>query len=233
VSSTGVATLNISTLAAGTHKLTATYANDLVYANASSTSVTVLVTAPAYMVTDNVAGIAIHTEHTGTVVLTASTVGGYTGTLTASCGSGLPAGIQCTFVPSTLVFTGTNSTQTMNVVIADVVNAPALSWTPNGNGNPRTPVMTMMAMILWLPGSLVGLFALRRRGTLRHWQRISLLALVLCGSLVAIGSLSGCATGLNIAAPYGTFNLPITVTDGVTSTTLTVTVSILGNSSVN
>ncbi len=227
VTSTGGAILNISTLAAGTHKISATYANDLVYANATTTtSVTVVVTAPAYSVTANLAGIAIHYESTGTVVLTATSVGGYAGTLTASCGTA-PPGVLCAFSPSRLVFTGTNTSQTMNVTITSTANA-SVDPLRLGAGN-----SAMLAMMLWLPGSLVGLIGLRRRKTFKRWQRAALLVLVLCGGLIGIGGLTGCVPNLNIAAPYGTFNLPITVTDGTTATPLTVTVSILGNSSVN
>jgi hypothetical protein len=227
VTSAGGAVLNLSTLAAGTHAISATYANDLVYANAATTtSVTVVVTAPIYSVTASPAGIAIHYESTGTVVLTATSVGGYAGTLTASCGTA-PPGVLCSFAPSSLVFTGTNTSQTMNVTITSTANA-SLNPLRLGGGN-----STMLAMMLWLPGSLVGLIGLRRRKTFKRWQQAALLVLVLCGSLIGIGGLTSCDGKFNTAAPYGTFNLPITVTDGTTPYTVPVTVSILGNSSVN
>jgi len=195
VSSVGVAVLNISTLTAGTHTISATYANDLAYANAATTtSVKVVVTAPAYSVTDSAAGIAIHYEQTGTVVLTATSVGGYTGTLTASCGTA-PPGVLCSFAPSSLVFTGANTTQTMNVTITSTANS-SLDPLRLGNGN-----STVLAMMLWLPGSLVGLFGLRRRKTFKRWQRASLLVLALCGSLIGPGSLAGCNAQFNVAAP--------------------------------
>ncbi len=229
VTSAGMAVLNISTLAAGTHSITATYGNDLAYANAGPTSaIKVVVTAPAYSVTDNVAGLAIQSGQTGSVVLTASSVGGYTGTLTASCGTSVPVGVYCTYAPANLVFTGVNTTQTLNVTIFTTVTKASADMGQRGSGSSE-----LLAIMLWLPGSLAGLFGLRRRRRLKRWQQGALVLLVLCGGLMGVGGLCGCNSGTNIAAAYGTFNLPITVSDGTTATTLTVTVSILGNSSVH
>jgi hypothetical protein len=115
----------------------------------------------------------------------------------------------------------------MNVSISTTINA-SLEPLQKGNGD-----STLFAIMLWLPGSLAGLFGLRRRRAFKRWQQATLMTLVICGGLVGIGTLAGCTASQNVVAPYGTFNLPITVSDGTTATTLTVTVSILGNSSVH
>jgi hypothetical protein len=219
----GVATLAISTLAAGTHKITATYANDLVYANATSSSVTVVVTAPAYTATASPLGIAIKSGSPGNVTISVTSVGGYKGTLTASCPGGLPAGLVCSFNPLSLVFTGTNTTQTMSVTINSLLFHAALDPDPS---RPRHSPSTMLAMLLGCPAALLGLVGLRRRKMLKSWQQISLLALVLCTSLTGIAALSGCTSNIS---GYGTFNVPITITDGATPTVLPVTVSVLGS----
>jgi hypothetical protein len=225
VTSAGVATLNISTLTAGTHTITATYSGDLVYANsATTTPVSEVVTTPAFSVTANTQAIAIQSGQTGTVTLTAISVGGYTGTLSASCGAGLPSGVTCAFNPSTLVFTGANNTQSMTVTITSVAAKASLENRATAN--------SFAAMMLWFPASIAGIFALRRRSMLKRWQKMSLLAFVLCAGLVCIGGLSGCSGSSQTAAPLGTFNVPITLTDGTTTYTNIVTISILGNSSV-
>jgi len=234
VNSTGVATLLVTTgttppaLPAGSYKMNASYGSDLVYANAATaTAVTVVITAPAYSVTPNVYGIAINSGQFGNVVLTVPSVGGYTGTLTASCGPPLPNGISCLYVPSTLVFTGASNTQTMTVTIT--------SFTVNGANRPAQPwtaPAVFAAMLLWLPASLAGIFGLRRRNNLKQWQKTSLLVLVLCGGLAGLGSMTGCSSVRDLASP-STFNVPITLSDGVTTPqTVVITVTILGNSSV-
>jgi hypothetical protein len=218
----GVATLNLSTLAAGTHKITATYANDLVYANATSPSVTVVVTAPAYTATASPLGIAIKSGSPGNVTITVATVGGYAGTLTVNCPGNLPGGIFCRYNPQTLTFTGANTSQTLTVVVNSTLFAQARNQGPSRNSHP-----IMLATLFGFPAALLGLAALRRRRMLKSWQQISLLVLVLGASLTGVAGLSGCTSNIS---EYGTFNLPITISDGITTpTTLPVTVSVLGS----
>jgi len=231
VNSTGVATLLVATgttppaLPAGSYKMNASYGSDIVYANSSTTtSVTVVVTAPAYSVTPNVYSIAIQSGQSGAVTLTVPSVGGYTGTLTPGCGS-LPSNVECSYSPNSLAFAGANNTQTMTVTIS--------SFSLYASSQHHGRRGSLEAMLLWLPATLAGIFALRRKNTLKQWQRMSLLALLLCGSLVGLGSMTGCTNGLEHQASPGTFNVPITLSDGVTTPqSVTITVSILGNSSV-
>jgi hypothetical protein len=217
----GVAALNIATLAAGSHSITATYANDLVYANATSPSVTVVVTAPAYTATASPAGIAIKAGSPGNVTITVTSVGGYAGTLTVNCPGSLPGGIFCRYNPQTLTFTGANTTQTLTVVVNSTLFTHARNSVPSHNSHP-----VMLAMLLGCPVALLGLVGLRRRKMLKSWQQISLLSLVLCASLTGVTGLSGCTSNIS---EYGSYNLPITITDGTTPTTLPVTVSVLGS----
>jgi hypothetical protein len=216
----GVAALNIATLAAGSHSITATYANDLVYANATSPSVTVVVTAPNYTVTGSPAGIAIQSGKPGNVTISVASVGGYSGTISASCPTGQPGGIICTFTPASLIFTGNNSTQLMYVSISSARAQASLE-----PGSSRHGRSTTLAMLLWLPAMLAGLFGLRRSKIAKSWHKVSLLALLLCGSMFGIAGLSGCTSNIS---GYGTYSLTITVTDGVTPNTVPITVSVLG-----
>jgi hypothetical protein len=211
----GVATFSVSTLAAGTSGIVATYSGDANFNGSANPALTQIVTAPAFAVTSSVAGIAIKQGQTGSVTLTVSSVGGYAKTLTPACGSGLPAGVTCSFNPSTLVFTGTNATQTMVVTISAV----------NTTASIRNVGTALFAM-LWLP---VGLLGLRRKGS---WQRLAMVALVLFGGLVAMGGLTGCGS-TSRDADLGTFSVPITLTDGATTSTTALTVTIVGTSSVN
>jgi hypothetical protein len=220
----GVATLNIATLAAGTHSITAAYANDLVYANATSAAVTVVVTAPSYTATASPLGIAIKAGSPGNVTVTVVSVGGYAGTLTVNCPGNLPGGIFCRYNPQTLTFTGTNTTQTLTVVVNSTLFANALNHGASGLSRNSRPVM--LATLFGFPAALLGLVGLRRRKALKGWQHISLLVLVLGASLAGIAGLSGCTSNIS---EYGSYNLPITISDGTTPTTMNVTVSVLGS----
>jgi hypothetical protein len=227
VNAGGVATYTTTALAAGTHTINAAYSNDLVYSNTSTTtSVKVVVTAPAYTASVASLGIAVQSGQDGVVPITISTVGGYSGTITASCGGGLPAGVTCNFNPSSVIFSGANNTQTMTLYITTSTMTGALR-----DARPFGTPGSLMAMMLWLPGSIAGLFGLRRRSALQRWQKMSLLVLVLCGGLIGMSSMMGCS-GSTTSAPFGTFNVPVTVTDGTTATPITITVSVIGASSV-
>jgi len=213
----GVATLTLSNLTATTHHISATYANDLVYANATSNTVNVVVTAPAFTATLVTTGISIQPGRPGATSVSIASVGGYSGTITASCAAP-PAGLACTFSPPSLTFTGINNTQTIGVIVT--TSLFSLNSNPLQRGNP-----TMLATLLGLPAALLGLIGLRRRKRLQSWQQIALLALVLCASLTAITGLSGCQSNIS---QYGTYNVPITLTDGTTTTSFPVTVTVLG-----
>ena len=231
LSASGVATLSVTTLPAGPNAVVAMYGGDANFQVSANSPLTITVTAPSFSVTESVPGIAVVSGQSSSVTLTVATVGGYAKTLTPSCGPGLPTAVSCIFTPATLAFTGTNSTQTMTVSIN---TAGALGAAANMR-RPRSGSLVLAATILWMPLSIAGFFGIgrRRSSLLQRWQRMALLALALVGGLSAVGGIAGCGGGSATSAPLGTFNLPITLTDGTNSTTVDVTVSVIGTSSVN
>jgi len=224
----GVATLSVSTLAAGSHSLVAMYSGDNNFVASANSAISIIVTAPAFTVTAPSAGLAIVSGQTGSVAIPVSTVGGYNKTLTPTCGTGLEAGISCLFAPAALVFTGANNTMTMEVTINTVAAAAELRQPRPWAGGVLT------AALLWLPGSIVGWFGLWRRSGLTPWQRMVFLVLVVFGGLVAISGIEGCGSGSNSNyAAKGTFNVPVTFSDGTNRVTVNVSVTVIGSSSVN
>lgn len=218
----GTASLNISTLAAGNHSIVAEYSGDLVYAPSNSLAIPIQVTAPAYSVTPlNPPGIAISSGQTGSLVLTVSTVGGYAQTLTPTCGT-LPAGVSCAFSPATLPFTGNNSSQTLTVTVNTVTQRAA------NTDRQRQPGAALYAAAFGLPGALICLLGVRRKRAWTLWQSRIMLFLVLLSGLAALGGLTACGGNNVVAGARGTFNVPITLTDGSTSTTIDLTVTITG-----
>lgn len=228
VNGIGVATLSVSTLTAGSHSIVAAYGGDNNFKSSSNSAVSILVTAPAFSVSASATGIAITSGQKATVSLTVATVGGYSNTLTPSCGTTLPPGVSCVFAPSTIVFTGTNSAQTMVITINTVAGNAAMH-----DPLSRNELSILAAVVLWMPVSIAGIFGRRRKNRLKHWQQMGVLAFALLGGLVAMGSVTGCGSSNRTDAPLGTFNVPVTLTDGTSSSTLNVTVTITGTSSVS
>jgi len=215
VSAGGVATYTTSSLAVGTHSLTASYAGDPNYVSASSpTAITVVVTAPAYSVTlTSAAGIAIVQGQSGSATYSLTSIGGYSGKITVTCAPPLPQYVGCTYAPASFVFNGTNSTQTETVTITTSQNTSLL----------RRSTTTFFALLL--PGALFALINFRRRSR-RTLQRTALLFAV---TLLVASGLSACSSGGNVAvAGRSGFNLNVTFSDGTTTQVVPVTVTVLG-----
>jgi hypothetical protein len=216
VNAGGVATYATTSLAAGTHSLTASYAGDPNYVNASTTSaVTVVVTAPAFSAAlTSSAGIAIQQGQNGTATYSITSVGGYAGIISVSCAAPLPTNVGCLYLPSTFTFTGTNSTQNSTVIIT----------TQQVNAQARHSGTTLLAWLL--PGGILALAGFGRRSA-RVRQR-GLLAMI--GAVVLIAGISGCGKDPVSPAPYGTYNVNVTFSDGTTSQVVPVTISVMGQS---
>jgi len=234
---TGVATFNVSSLSAATHNFIATYASDAVYGTSTSvTGASVVVTGPAFTISltavspgqivyptaippalpaaPTQAGLSVVKGNNGLVTFTVQSVGGYAGTVTPSCalngatiGSvtvpALPAGFTCIYTPTSYVFTGGNTTTTGTVAITTQIL----------NSSNRTASSPLWAFVL--PGAGLAFFGLRRRAALKTWQRMALFCMLLASG--ALG-LSGCGSNLNLTqSQLGTYLVPITFSDGVTT----------------
>lgn len=215
--SNGVATLATSTLAVGTHSITATYAANGLFAGSTSAAVTETIVTPGFTPAASPSSLAINAGSSGTTMLTASPLGGYTGTITLACGT-LPAHLSCAFSTTTLAYSSsTNSFPSATLTLA--TNATANLALPDRPGAARSP-QTFLAVFL-LPG-LGGLLwgAKRRRG----WPTLLSLAVLLAA---VTGSLTGCGGGSNNAAK-GTYTVPVTfaASGGPATQTLNLTVTV-------
>jgi len=238
---TNQAVYTSSTLAAGTHVIVATFANDSYYATSVSVSSGVTVVAPGFYVTlvsangtavpvttpaTTYAGIAVQQGLNGLVTFSIQSVGGYTGTVTPLCDlngtsvSGLPiaplpATMGCLYAPANFVFTSnTTSTETVAITTQKLIAA-------NRTANP-------ILAVLLLPGAGLALFSLRRRSALKTWQRLALFCLIFIGGAMAVGGLSGCGNGVSLT-PKNSYLVPITFSDGTTTVPFMITVTVIGN----
>jgi hypothetical protein len=162
----------------------------------------------------------IKSGSSGTLTITLTPTGGYTGTVSFSCGT-LPTHASCVFAPTSVAITASTTTATDTVTInttttptAAMLSAPHLFGQGNG---------IFSAMVLGLPGSLFALFGLKRRKQYQGLRRLLMVALF-CLATLGVGALSGCGGSLNTAT--GSYTVPVTLSlsGGGTSQTVNATV---------
>ena len=166
---TGTATLAISSLAAGTHVLSASYAGDAVLMPATGGPITEMVA--DYTMQAQPASLTLSAGHPGTTTISIIPLGGSTQTVSFSCGN-LPVNITCAFAPASVTLDGVNAGSVKVTVNSGVVTAGALA-------NPKIwgVASTMPFVGLLLP-------FVRRRQLKR-----------ILGSLAILTTLSLCAAG--------------------------------------
>lgn len=91
-----------ATLPAGTNVVTAVYSGDTEFNPETSAPVTVLVTAPDFSLSAASPSLTVSAGGSTTSTLSASPILGFSGAISLTCGSGLPAGATCSFSPSSL-----------------------------------------------------------------------------------------------------------------------------------
>ncbi|MFC6645605.1 Ig-like domain repeat protein [Granulicella cerasi] len=207
ISSAGVATLPFKSSLVATHTITATFTPSTLYYASSAGTIVETVSGPTFTVANSNPGVAIPTGGSTTTTFAVSGIGGYSGTVSASC-SGAPAYITCSFAPASTTFSGTSATS--NVVMTIRTNGQTSSLVS------RTGGLELASLL----GFGVLLVAPRRR-------RLGAMLMLALG-LALTATMTGCGNGTNSAA-RGTFNLTVNFTDGSLTVTSPVTVSITGN----
>ncbi len=199
----GSATYTTTSLLSGTHVITASFAATGVFAASTSPSISQIIASPNFAASASPTTLTISDGSSGTTTITASATGGYSGTLTLSCGT-LPAHLACTFAPASLSLSATTTSQTSTLTILTNASA-ALSYPPL---RPASASRIMVAMLFW-PGLGGVLFAtLRRRGhPASRLPRLLLFALLLSAGIFTA---TGC--GSNNNAAKGTYTVPVIVT---------------------
>jgi hypothetical protein len=160
-----------------------------------------MVIAPAFSATASPNPLNITSGSSGMALITATGVGGYTGTLTLACGT-LPAQLSCSFTTTSLTLSSTNTVQSSTLTIA--TSSTAALERPAGFGGGRAPrVFAAMLFCPALGGLLLTGFRRRKHAGLR------LLLLLLLFSSTLLG-LTGC--GSNSTHATGTYTVPVTLT---------------------
>ena len=197
----GTATYN-TTLAAGSHSLTASYTpsgNDV-----SSTSAPVTVQVQDFSVTASPASLTIAPGGSGSSALTFTGLGGLAGTVTYTC-SDLPTYISCN--SGTVTLSGSiASTATVNLTVAATLAAIPAIW-------------LLLAPIFALAGFR------RKRGR----RRAGLTALASVALLGCGGTTASISSGGSQTPPAGQQTATITATTSTVAGTLSHTVTIVVN----
>jgi hypothetical protein len=219
LNSSGVGTFSISTLALGAHTLTAQYAGSGIFTLSVSSAVQETVVAvPDYSVSATPTSLTIPRGQTGTASFAITSLNGYAGTITFSCGA-LPADATCSFSPAQVVFTAASQPQTATLTIGTKQLALLAPESKPGNSG---RLVSALAVALWLPGSLLGVFTLRRK--IRNGSGAGLYFGAIILGLLGLMSLNACLGNSKPTTPAGTYTVPITITDGTIAHSINYTV---------
>jgi polygalacturonase len=200
VASTGKATYTTSTLSVGSHSLTAQYGGDSNFASSTSSEVSVTVNSPTpadFSLSTGATSGTVTNAETAPVTLNVTPVNGFNSTIAFAC-SGLPAGVSCSFNPSTVA--------------------------PSGSTPVSTTVTFAASSLTMLQGASAAVLALSLGGWLLAGarRRSQSLWLVIAFSTAVLGGISGCGGG-NGTTVVST--ITITAVSGNTSHSTTFTLT--------
>jgi arabinogalactan endo-1,4-beta-galactosidase len=218
--SAGVATFTTSSLAVGSHSLTASYAGDANNAPSTSNTVTLTVTGtPAFSISLSPASATIASGGSATATVSITPMNGFSAATTLAC-SGLPSFATCAFSPASVTPGAAAATSTLTIATNVQTASIGHETTPANRSNRGVGSGAMLAVLL-LP---LMLFDRRRR---KLWLRVC--GCVFVGVLLMQG-LTGCSgnSGMSNSSttPAGQYTITITATSGTLSqsTTLPLTV---------
>jgi hypothetical protein len=218
--SSGAATLTVSSLAVGTHKVDAVYSGDANFNPTTSASSTITVgsLAPAFTLSGTPATLSVSAGSTGTATLNLAANATFSGAVTLSC-SGMPSNGSCSTNPGSVTLTaGGSSMATLVVSTAGTVAQLERPKDPWG-----APAAASSALLL-------GVFFVSRK-------RFRMLSVLGIGLIVLFGmTLTGCnGSGNNGSsvptAKPGTYTVTVTATpaSGTAASAQSIQVSVTVN----
>ena len=197
----GLATFTTSTLAAGTHGISASYAGNAA-ATPSLSSVFLEVITPASLPTPvsfiiGAGSASVETGGSANVLVKVSPENGFNQPVQLTCAN-LPTQATCTFAANTIAAGGGTTTMKLTTLAP----SPCGSTTPYGQTSSLTPTAQNLAPPL-LAGLLIFLLPKRRRALK------SLLTLIaMCGVI----AMTGCGACTDLGTRPGTYTIQITGT---------------------
>jgi len=204
----GVASVQNSSLTAGTYNVVAVYSGDANHLGSTSAIGSISVAAPAFTVAVNPTSITVTRGQSTQATFTITPVAGYTGSLTLSCGT-IPSETSCVFNPATVTL---NSTATGSSTLTFTTTAP--SSADAGSSMGRISGIALASVLLLLcPGRR------RKFGLLPILCLASIATLVGCGGSSNIGD-------RNLGTPIGTQSVTIGVTGANITHNVTLSITV-------
>jgi len=160
----------------------------------------------SYTLTANPAALTVTAGGTGTSTFTMTPAGGYTGTVTLSCGN-LPTGVTCSFAPASLTGDGIN-TPVSSLLTVTVAANHAMNQSSGNSG-------MALAGFFFLPGLLLGGLLAWQRKRLPMWSK-QLMALAILALMM--GGASGCSGASFLGAAPTTEAVKVVAVSTVSST---------------
>jgi len=218
VSSSGTATLVVSTLPLGVNAVTAVYGGDTNFATSTSSALAETVTSSDFTFALSTSGSSSQTVAPGVAASFPFTVAPALSTFPQAVTfavSGLPTGATYTLTPSSIA-AGAGSTSMVLTVTAPNATAK-LSPAPK----PRQHWPEVALGMLLLP------FGVKRFHRLsRQMSRRGLLVVWMFFGLAAAGALTGCGSGGFFNHPQQSYNIVVTATSGSISHSASVTLTV-------
>jgi len=201
----GVATYSTSTLAAGTHSITAHYGGDSNYTAVTSAATTVTVVVPSYTLSASTTAVTITAGNTADVTITAATTN-YTGSLAIKIVSSDPLLMNANLVSGTLSSGGIGSgTLEIFTTVSAQKHSPAKPWKSGG-------AMMVCAVLLGAP------FTLRRRRAV---------AVLMMAVAISLAGFAMACSGGGVKVPPRIYTLTLTPTGtGTVSNPAPITITV-------
>ena len=212
-----VATFATSSLAVGSHSLTASYVGDTNNSPSTSQPITLTVTgSPNFSIALTPASATVASGASVSSSVSITPVNGFSAPATLSC-SGLPSFATCTFSPASVTPNGAAATST--VTVATNVQTAEIQHRNRPGGKGRGLASGSMLALLLLPP--LAAFKVRRKTC---WLRV--LGIAFAGMLLLQGALGCGGSSNNSKTPQGQYSVSITATSGTLTQSATLTLTV-------
>jgi hypothetical protein len=176
----------------------------------------IVAAAPGYTLSASPSSLTIKSGLTGSTVITVAPTGGFTGTVSFSCGT-LPSKVTCSFAPSSLTVPSAAPLTTALTIGTTGTATASLREGPAGSVLPG-----IFAALILLPlGFMRRILRASKAGSL--WLMCLLLATAASVAAAGLLGMAGCGSS---STPPGTYSIPITVTSGGTTVPLNLSITV-------